>query len=99
MTTPSRIISQATHNLAPIGTALTNCAAHLAYMKELLPQRGELVEEHAALETAIAWIINTYHDADEALLAAYEELEQLERQTREGWTPIPLHIPEKTTRA
>jgi hypothetical protein len=70
MSTPTRTIQNAVLAMHPIGTALTDAASRLAYIRELLPARGELVEEFRELVTTLAWIERTYRDADEALAAA-----------------------------
>ena len=80
MTPPSRTLAETIRDLAPIGTALTDAAARLAYMRRLMPQGPcELTEEFKELETTLAWIERTYRDADERLLDAYRLLEHAER--------------------
>ena len=66
----ARIAAGLSLDLHPIGSRLTDCAAHLAYMRDLLPARGELVDEFRALVQHLVWIENAYHAADEKLTQA-----------------------------
>lgn len=77
MTTPDpvTVTRELIRDLHPIGTALVDCASRLAAIKELLPARGELVDEFRELVTTLAWVEATYRNADEALLHAYTLLE------------------------
>ena len=78
-TPPSRTLAETIRDLAPIGTALIDAAARLAYMRDLMPPRGDLAAEFRELVTTLAWIERAYRDADERLLNAYRLLEHAER--------------------
>jgi hypothetical protein len=82
-----RTAAQLSLQMHPIGTALTDCASRLAYIRELLPQRGELVEEFRELVTTLAWIERTYRDADEALTKVAYELQHAQDVPH----PLPLN--------
>lgn len=83
---PVTVLRETIRDMAPMGTALIECAARLAYMRELLPQRGDLVEEFKELVTTLAWIETTYRDADERIVQAYALLEHAQRVPN----PLPL---------
>jgi hypothetical protein len=78
----SHTLRETIRDLAPIGTALINAAAHLAEMRDQLPPRGPLTEEFRELVACLAYIERTYRNADEALLVAYTQLEHQERVPR-----------------
>lgn len=89
--TPSRIIGNTSRTLHPIGHALTDAATILHDMRDQLPPRGPLTDLYLDLVQTLTHVEATYHDANDALLAAYHELEHAERAKREGWTPRPLN--------
>lgn len=82
----SLIAAELCRDLHPIGTALTDCAERLAYMRDLLPPKGELTEEFKELVTTLAWIERTYRDADEKLAAAAFLIQHAENVPN----PLPL---------
>lgn len=84
---PSQAIREAIRDLAPIGTALVDAAARLAYMRELMPPRGDLSEEFRELVVTLAWLERVYRDADEKLVQAYALTEHHERVPN----PLPLN--------
>lgn len=91
MTTPAAIIGTAVNRLQPIGTSLINTRTILSEIRDQLPRRGPLTDLYIELAEALAMIEYAYHQADEALLNAYQKLEHAERAQREGWTPQPLN--------
>lgn len=66
----ARIAATLSLDLHLVGERLIDCAAHLSTMRELLPPRGELVDEFKALVQHLAWIENAYNAADERLVQA-----------------------------
>lgn len=82
-----RTLAQVSLDLHPVGNALNVAASHLAYIRELLPQRGELVAEFEELVAALAYLEAAYQKADQTLidlaLSAY-----IERPL--NYQPLPL---------
>jgi hypothetical protein len=54
-------------DLHPVGNALDQINSHLAYIRELLPKRGELVDEFNDLTAAHAYAQQAYTQADNTL--------------------------------
>lgn len=85
---PVQVTRELIRDMHPISTALIDCASRLAYIKDLLPPRGELPEEFRELVTTLAWIERVYNDANDRLLDAYTLLEHHQRVPN----PIPLDV-------
>lgn len=66
----ARIAAQLALQMHPIGTALIACATHLALLNEITPARGEQRDLLNDLGKALAYIHDTYRDADERLAEA-----------------------------
>lgn len=76
---PTRLIGELCRDLNTLGESIEACRAHLWYLDEITPTRGEQRDELEGLYRHIQWMHDAFCDADERLVNAYRIIEQRQR--------------------
>lgn len=75
----ARIIGQLCADLNSVCERVDACNAHLAYLDEITPTRGEQRDEYEQLCRHVQWMHDALCTLDENLVNAYRNLDHLER--------------------